>query len=92
MCYGLAQAINAVERGGLDLMDTSWTEACPNNRRGYGSRGAAARPSHTGAAQDGVVLGSQGWPNRWVSKSTRFHMTNVGICDIVWKVSEVEPE
>ena len=54
----MAQAIWEVEHGGLDIMETRQTEACYNNRRGYGMRGAAARPSCVGVSQDGVGVGS----------------------------------
>ena len=49
--YGLTQAIRVAECGCLDLMsqkETIRTEACSNNWRGYGVRGAGARPSCAG--------------------------------------------
>ena len=64
---GLAQDIWVVEHGGLDIMETIQTEACWNNRRGYGMRGAVARPSRAGVSQDDVGVGSQDRPNGWGS-------------------------
>ena len=80
-----------MEHGGLDIMETRQTEACYNNRRVYVMRGAAERISRAGVSQDGVGVGSQDRPNGWGSKSTRFHGTNVVSCEIVWKVSAVDP-
>ena len=80
-----------MEHGGLDIMETRQTEACYNNRQGYGMRGAAARPSCVSVSQDGVGVGSQDRPNGWGSEYTRFHGTNVVSYKIVWKVSAVDP-
>ena len=63
--YGLAHAIWAVEHGGFDIMETIQTDTCCNNRQGYGTRGAAARPSRAGVSQDGMRVGSQDRLNGW---------------------------
>ena len=89
--YGLAHAIWAVEHGGLDLMETSRTEACSKNRRGYVMRVNAVQPSHAGGAQDNMGLGLQDRTKGWGSESTRFHGPNIVIYEIMWKVSDVEP-
>ena len=88
---GLAQAIRAMERSGLDLRsltETTRTETCPNNRRGYDVRRAAARPSCAEGAQGGVGVGSQDQLNGRGSESTRFHGKNVVSCEIVQMVSD----
>ena len=73
----------------MSLKETIQTEACYNNRQGYGVRGAAAFPSRASGAQDSMGLQLQGRPNRWGSEFTRFHGLNVMSCKIGWKVSEV---
>ena len=91
--YGLAQAIQAEEHGGLDLIflkKKTRTDSCYNNRRGYDVRGTVLRPSCAGGARNGVGLGLRYRPNGWESESTRSNFPNVVICEIVWKVSEVE--
>ena len=92
-CYGLAQVIGSVECDGFDLMslkETIRAKACPNNRWGYGVRGAVARLSHTSGSKVGVGLGLQDRRNGWGIKSTRFHGTNVVIWNIGWSVPDVD--
>ena len=82
-----------MERGNLDIMklkETTWTEACSNNRRGYGVGCAAARPSSAGGAQGGVGLGLRNRPNRWRGESTQFHGMNMVSYVRGRKVSEVD--
>ena len=66
----------------FDIMETIQTDVCYNNRQGYGMRGAAARPSCAGVSQDSVGVGIE---------STCLHGMNVVSCEIMWKVSEVDP-
>ena len=54
--YRLAQAIQIVKCGGLDLMETSPTDSCSNNRRVYRGRGAVVRPSRASGSYYGVGL------------------------------------
>ena len=54
--FGLAQAIQVVERSGLDVISLNeiiQKETCSNNWRGYGVRGTVARPPCASGAQDG---------------------------------------
>ena len=52
--------------------------------------GDAAHTFHSSVAQGHMGLGQQDQPNGWGSKSTRFHRPNVGNCEIIWKLSDVE--
>ena len=87
---GLAQAILAVERGGLDLWsltETSRTEACTNNRRGHDVRHTAACLHRTDGAQGGMGMGAQDPINGRVKEATRFYRMNVASCERVHMVS-----
>ena len=90
-CWGLAQAIQEVECGGLyicSLTETIWTETCLDNWWGYDMRRATARTSHVDGAQGGVVLGSRYQLNGRGRKSMRFHGMNVGSYDNVLMLSD----
>ena len=82
-----------MEHGGLDLMvktETIHMEACCNNWWGYGVMCAVVHPFRAVREQSNVGLGSRERPNGWGSESTRFHMSNMVICEILWKVPDVE--
>ena len=88
---GLAQAILAVERGGLDLWsltETSRTEACTNNRRGHDVRHTAACLHRTDGAQGGMGMGAQDQINGRGRDATCFQRKHVVIYNSVRMVPD----
>ena len=85
--FGLAEAIQEMERRGFDvmlLMETNiQLEAYSHKQLNYVVTCLSAIPSRSGGSQCSVVMVTTEWHNRWGIKLTRFHRPNVVSCKIV---------
>ena len=82
--FGMAQAIQAVDRGSFDMMlltktKISTTVYC-QNRLGYEVNCSSAHPSSAGVYQGGVIIVTRERPVGWGIESTRYHGPNMVIC------------
>ena len=85
--FGMAQAIQAVERGFFDLMPLTdakiQSDAYSHNRIGYNMTCLTACPSRSRGAQGDNRLLTREIPVRWGIDSTQYHIPNVVSYEIV---------
>ena len=85
--FGLAQAIQAVEHGGLDVMVLTETNISMKsycwNRIGYDVTFLTAHPTRAVGFQGGFGLVTRKRPAGWRIESTHYHMPNVVSCDLI---------
>ena len=82
----MAQAIQAVDRGGFDMMlltktNISTTVYC-RNRLEYVVKCSAERPSSAGGYQGGIEIVTKERPVGWGIESTCYHRPNMVSCEI----------